>query len=373
MDENGAPPTSTVRLPLGPYHPTLGLPLDLTLRLRGETIAGLAPVVAGYARRGVVERAVGRPIDEALLIVERACSLAHESHRIALCMAVEAATGTVVPPAAQRVRLLYAELERILARLWNLAQLARAAADREAEADALEQREALFEALHAATGRRQYWAVSVPGGVREDLDAEPLKRALDAFEPAVAAWRGRVAPAGRLGRIGHDLGPLNAERAAKLGLMGIAARGSRPIEDLRRAHPYGAYDAGAAALQVTDRRLGGDVAARLVCIVEDVGTSLSLARPVAEELAAAATPPAVRVALGEARPGAIGASAVEGPHGPIEVAVALASDGTLAQLRLGAPGAATLVALPELLEGRSLTQAMVILASLDLCIECLDL
>jgi membrane-bound hydrogenase subunit alpha len=372
MDEKGAPRTSTIRLPLGPYHPTLALPLDLTLRLRGETIEGLAPVGTGYACRGIAALAVGRPIDEALLIVERACSLAHESYRIALCMAAEAATNTAVPLIAQRVRLLYAEIERILARLWNLVQIARAAGDHEAEADALEQREALFEALQAATGRRHYWAVSVPGGVRENLDATPLKHVLGAFDRALEAWRARVAPAGRLGRICRDLGPLNAERAAKLGLTGIVARGSRPIEDLRRARPYGAYDANTAALKVTDRKLGGDVAARLVCIIEDVGTSLSLARPVADELAAA-TLPAVRAAPGEAQPGAISLGAVEGPHGPIEVAVTLAGADSLAQLRLSAPGAATLAALPELLEGRSLAQASVILASLDLCIECLDL
>lgn len=372
MDEKGAPPTSTIRLPLGPYHPTLALPLDLTLRLRGETIEGLAPVGTGYARRGIAALAAGRPIDEALLIVERACSFAHESYRIALCMAVEAATSTAVPLIAQHVRLLYAEIERILARLWNLVQIARAAGDHKAEADALEQREALFESLQAATGRRHYWAVSVPGGVRENLDATPLKRVLGAFDRALDAWRARVAPAGRLGRICRDLGPLNAERAAKLGLTGVAARGSRPIEDLRRARPYGAYGANTAALKVTDRKLGGDVAARLVCIIEDVGTSLSLARPVADELAAA-TLPAVRAAPGEAQPGAISLGAVEGPHGPIEVAVTLAGADSLAQLRLSAPGAATLAGLPELLEGRSLAQASVILASLDLCIECLDL
>lgn len=364
---------STVRLPLGPYHPTLALPLDLTLRLRGETVVGLAPIEAGYARRDIAGLAAGRPIHEALLIVERACSLAHESHRIALCMAVEAAASAAVPPAAQRVRLLYAELERILARLWNLVQIARAAGWSEAEADALEQRETLFEALQAATGRRHYWAVSVPGGVREDLDAAPLKRVLDAFDPALAAWRTRVAPTGRLGRIARHLGSLSAERAAELGLTGIAARGSRLTEDLRRTRPYGAYDANTAALKVTERELGGDVAARLVCIIEDVGTSLSLAQPVADELAAATTLPALRAALGEVRPGTICAAAVEGPHGPIELAVTLAGAERLAQLRLSAPGAATLTALPELLEGRSLAQATVILASLDLCIECLDL
>ena len=365
---------SKVRLPLGPYHPAAALPLGLGLCLHGETIAGLAPVETGYARRGIADLAAGRPIDEVLLIVERACSLAHESHRIALCMAIEAAAGFAAPPAALRVRLLYAELERIMARLWNLALCARAVGAGEAEAEALEQREALYEALQAATGRRQFWAVALPGGVREDLDAAPLKRVLHTLDPALAGWRAWVAPSGPLGRAGDALGRLSAERIAELELTGIAACGSRAGADLRRAQPYGAYDAHAAALAVPERRLGGDVAARLVCIVDDIGASVALARPVTDELVAAAAPPALRAQLGGLRPGAIGVAAVEGPHGPIEIAVTLAGAASLAQLRLSEPGTAALVvALPELLEGRSLTQAPVILASLDLCIECLDL
>jgi Ni,Fe-hydrogenase III large subunit len=52
--------------------------------------------------------------------------------------------------------------------------------------------------------------------------------------------------------------------------------------------------------------------------------------------------------------------------------VALADAEHVARLRLETPGAALIPALPEILEGGQLAQASLILASLDLCLECLD-
>src|SRR5579863_3800940 len=129
---------SAIAFPLGPYHPALPLPMALTLRLSGETVVGVAPVDAagalapgatGYCRRGVAELCVGRAPDDALAIVERSCSLAGPAHRQALCLALEAVAGVEAPESDRIARSLFAELARILARLWTLGQVARAAAE----------------------------------------------------------------------------------------------------------------------------------------------------------------------------------------------------------------------------------------------------
>lgn len=333
----------------------------------------------GFARRDTAALAVNRPLEDALAIVERTCSLAHEAHRLALCMAVESATGAKPTQSAERTRLVFAECERILARLWTLAQVSRAAGLPISSGDALEQRETLFDALQTATGRRHYWAVAVPGGVREGLDLAPLGGAIEEIAAALPEWRKQVAARGPLAVAGKGAGNIAAERARSLGLTGIAAAGSYEAEDLRRARPYGAYAEMSAQLEATARARSGDAAARLVCIVEDLAVSLGLVR---ESIAAldGATPGApVEASATRLAAGAVVSGAVEGPHGPVEIAVTLDFDGDgdsgdrLAQLRLSARGAEALVAaLPELLEGCRLSQAAVILASLDLCVECLD-
>lgn len=348
--------------------------MGLTLRLRGETVAGVEPVQTGFACRDVAGLAASRPLEEALAIVERTCSLSHEAHRLALSMAVERATGAKPTPAAEQTRLVFAECERILARLWTLAQVSRAAGLPIPFGDALEQRETLFDALQTATGRRHYWAVAVPGGVREGLDLTPLATTIEEIEAALPQWRKQVAPNGPLAVAGKGAGVITAERAKTLGLTGIAAAGSYEAEDLRRARPYGAYAGMSTQLEGGSRLRGGDAAARLVCIVEDLAVSLALVREASAALNGA-TPEVPAEATG-AQPaaGALVSEAAEGPHGPVEVAAALSGDGeALAQLRLSAPGAEALVAaLPGLLEGCRLSQAAVIVASLDLCVECLD-
>lgn len=338
-------------------------------------MAGVEPVQTGFARRDAAELAANRPLDEALAIVERTCSHSHEAHRLALSMAVESATGAKPAVVAQQMRLVFAECERILARLWTLAQVSRAAGLPIPFGDALEQRETLFDALQTATGRRHYWAVAVPGGVREGIDLAPLGAAIEEVEVGLPAWRKQVAPNGPLAIAGKGAGILSAERAKALGLTGIAAAGSYEAEDLRRARPYGAYAGMSALLEGGARSRGGDAAARLVCIVEDLAISLALVREAAVAIDGAAPgAPAKASGTRPAAAGAVVSEAVEGPHGPVEVAATLSGDGgALAQLRLATPGTAALVAaLPELLEGCRLSQAAVVVASLDLCVECVD-
>jgi Ni,Fe-hydrogenase III large subunit len=344
--------------------------LGLTLRLQGETVAGVEPTRAGYARRDVVEIAAGRPLNDALAIVERLCSLSHEAHRLALCQAVERATGAKPAPAADRIRLVFAECERILARLWTLARVSRAAGLPTPAGDALEQRETLFDALQAATGQRHYWAVAIPGGVRDpDVDLALISAATGEIEEALPEWRKLVAPSGQLGIAGKGAGTIAAARAQELKLTGAAAAGSYEAADLRRTQSYGAYAGVSATLEGAAFPRSGDTAARLVYIVEDLAASLTLVRETVAAHGAASTD-----AKAPAAPrGAAASTAVEGPHGPIEVAATLGDDGTLAQLSVSSSGTeALLAALPEILEGCRLQQAAVILASLDLCVECLD-
>jgi Ni,Fe-hydrogenase III large subunit len=366
----GSAPTSTTLFPLGPYHPALTQPLGLALRLRAETIAGVGSPRTGYCRRGIADLVEGASLDDALAVIERSCSLAGTTHRIAFCQAVEVATGAAVPEHARVMRIFFAELERLLARLWLLATVSRAAGQPAPLRDALEQREALFEALEEATGQRHYWAVAVPGGVREDVNIEPLDKVIDELNHTLEIWRAATGPHGPLGRAGHGVGTLSAERAAELKLAGIAAAGSGVAHDLRRDEPYGGYrdinyDWPAAS------EGAGDTSARTRAAVEDCAQSLGMARAAFDALGQAATKGAGTAIK---RPSATveAETHLEGPHGPVTLALALNPDLTVTQVRVETPVGNTLAALSEALEGRLVSQAPAILASLDLCMECLD-
>lgn len=391
--------------------------MALTLRLSGETIVGVAPVDAagalapsatGYCRRGVVDLCVGRAPDDALAIVEHSCSLAGAAHRQALCLALEAVAGVEAPESDRIARSLFAELARILARLWTLGQIARAAAENAPYYEALEQREQFFDALEDATGERAYWGVARPGGVRSDVKMAPIREALDRFGGAVETWRVATGPQGPLGRTTVGVGRITRRRAAEWGLTGVAACGAGLADatgataDLRRSAPYDGYrdvaitwpdssegttnaanagdDAADGHAASSSRASGGanangkrgDVADRMRCAVDDMALSVTIAQAclgaLGDEPALGATP----ILANQWRAGE-GAATVAGPHGPVTVAVSLDAQGTISRLRLATPGAGLLAALPSTLMERPLAHTPLILASLDLCLECLDL
>jgi Ni,Fe-hydrogenase III large subunit len=361
---------------LGPYHPALLQPLALTFKLRGETVVHADPPGHGYCHRGVEALASGKPVSQTLDIVERSCSFAGHSHRVAVCQAIEAATASTPSARADLVRGLLAEIERALARLWTLGITARAAGLHVLLRDALAHREGLFDALERATGQRSFWGIAEPGGVRE-VDAAGLEALADAVEQltgALGTWRISASPRGPLGRAGTGVGKITEERARALQLTGLAARAGGIASDLRRDAPYGAYanidcawDADAPAT-----RDGSDVAARMALAISDLAVSLRLARTMIDALPAADDTSVVARSGARSR-ARNGHGRVEGPHGAVEADVAMASGDVVDSVRLQVPGGALLASLPELLDGQPIALVPLILASLDLCMECADL
>ncbi len=272
----------------------------------------------------------------------------------------------------------------MLARLWTLALAARAAGAISLYRLALDQREALFAALEAGTGQRHYWAVTVPGGVRNDLDLAPLQETLSLLEPRLGAWKVAVGPTGQIGRVGNQMGAISTDQAQTIGLAGLAARGSGVETDLRITKPYAAY--GQYQVQLLGgeaeeeghvregaRKVAGDVTSRLTAAAADLLSSHSIAQAAISQLTtepdeSAATP----AGLPAPAENSTVTSSVECPHGPITTTFRFTGDRVMSGLELETPGAILVEALPQLLEGRLLLQVPLILASLDLCIECLD-
>jgi Ni,Fe-hydrogenase III large subunit len=363
-------PTTTVFFPLGPYSPATAQPFAVLLRLRGETIVGVEPPEAGYCRRGIAALIEGRTVDAALPVVEHSCSFAGSAHRLALCRALESAAQVTPSHAATATRVLFAEVERVLARLWTLGFTARGLNLAGLWQAALQQREELQVALEEVTGSRAFWGIATPGGARDALDLDPLRTALETLDPSVTAWRVAAGPQGLLGRAGKGVGRVSEERARALGLRGLAGAGSYPTDDLRATGDDGDYAELDVAWPSLDGKRTGDVAARLSCAVEDMATSLEIAKTCLNDLPAGEATAALPLTL-PAQSSSLRA-AVEGPHGPATLTATRSAAGTLAAVRLDTPAQAVVDALPELLEGRPLAHALPTLASMDLCLECLD-
>ena len=343
-------------------------PLALTLHLRGETILGADLHDDLAAVRGIAALAEGRPLAEALTLVERVCALSGTAHRLVFCMAVEDAAGARVPRGAQLMRVLFAELERMLARLWVLALTARAMGQSAPYRQALELREMLFSALELATGARVYWGVVVPGGVRGGIDLAPLHTVLGRLAPMLDTMRTAVASHGPLGRAGAGLGGVSGERVLALGIHGLVTQGVAAADDLRRTRPYGGYADVSIEWPAHGATLS-DAAARLRSCMNEIDTSRHLARQCLELLQDEwqDEPPVLLEFEGAIEQTQ---ASVQGPHGPVTGALGLDERLRVTGVQLDVPGRRLLAAVPALLLGHSVREVPILLASLDLCTEC---
>lgn len=364
--------TSAVSFPLGPYHPALSEPYALRLRLRGERVVAATEPVYGYGRRGVLEMIVGQPLDDALVLLERACAHTGQAYRLALSIAVERAGRLTTPPDAQLARVFFAELEMALSALWTLSEIARTLNLPALRTRGLGQRERIFAAVGEATGERVYWGVARPGGVREGIRFGSARAILDWLPEIVESWRVATAPQGALRRAAERL---EAERTKERPVApeSAGAADAAPTvgrEDARRVNPYGGYRLITLDWSSLDdgHVTATDVAAWALRLATRLKLSADIMRVCAESLddeepGRATTP----VTAG------VGSVTVQTAHGPARLDVTLASDLRIAQLRLATPCAAALAEAPQWLLGRRLAHVPAILAGLDLCPSCAEL
>jgi NADH-quinone oxidoreductase subunit D len=352
-------------LPLGPYHPALPEPIWYHLHLQGEQIARVE-ITTGYTHRGVETLLTRRDFGEGLKLAERLCGSAAHHHRLGYCLALERLAGIDAPPRAHALRSLFCEVERLLSHLSWAAQVARAVEQPRAFYAAIEAHERLLEALERATGQRLLWGLPIPGGVASAPDGTPLQDALQQTSDALAQLEQHLIRDREMQRRTRGLAVIPAEQARQLKLTGPVARASDLDDDTRRQQPYAAY----ADLNLPDQapRTAGDTHARLAARLDEIRQSIALAEQLLDKLPGGplAQPFPAALPSGEAE------AAIEGPQGRETWQVRGDGSARPADVTITTASERNLTAVPLALEGNKLSDALLILASLDLCIACID-
>ncbi|HEY7356060.1 MAG TPA: nickel-dependent hydrogenase large subunit [Ktedonobacterales bacterium] len=352
-------------LPLGPYHPALSEPVWYHLHLQGETIARVE-ITTGYAARGVEALLTQRDVEDGLKLAERLCGSAAHHHRLGYCLALERLAAVQPPPRARALRSLFCEVERLLSHLSWAAQVARAVERPRAFYAAIEAHERLVEALEQATGRRLLWGLPIPGGVASAPDLAPLEQELASFSETLDQLEQRLARERGMQRRARGLATITAEQAREATLTGPIARAAGLEYDTRRAAPYDAY----ASLELSEHAAStaGDTQTRLVTRLDEMRASLDLAESLLEQLpdGPLAQPFPNLLPSGEAE------ASIEGPQGQETWRIQGNGSARPASVTITTASRRNLAAVPLALEGNHLSDALLILASLDLCIACVD-
>ena len=353
------------KIPVGPYHPLQKEPELFILEVEGERIVDVERR-AGYSHRGIEWLCERRSYDQVLFLVDRVCGICSASHTIAFCNAVEDILGIDIPARAKFIRTIVAELERIHSHLLWLGLAGYYMGCNTLWMWAWECREPVLDIFERITGNRQFRGMMRIGGVRRDIGREDIPfilKTLSDLEPKVEMLAGVLLNDPVIGarlRVGR----LRREDAVRYCVTGPTARGAGVDIDVRRDEPYAAYDL--IEWKVITREEGDVLAMALVRIFE-VLESVKIIReclrimpegPIAGEVKD--IPPGEGIGRGEA------------PRG--ECFYYVLSDGTNIprRVKIRAPSYVNVPSFKARVIGETLSDAIIILASVDPCYSCTE-
>ena len=372
----------------GPQHPAAHGVLRLVVEMDGEIVERCDPHI-GLLHRGTEKLIEYKNYLQAVPYFDRLDYVSPMCQEHAYALAVEKLLGIAPPPRGQYLRILFAELTRILNHLLNVTTFALDIGALTPTLWGFEQRELLMEFYEAVSGSRMHAAYFRPGGVHQDMPAgmaEKMWEWTEQFPKFMADLETLVTENRIFKQRTVDIGIVSSEQAIDWGFSGPMLRASGVAWDLRKAQPYDSYEKMDFDIPVGKT---GDCWARYLVRLEEMNQSWRIMRQVLKELPAGEVktndrkiaPPkrgemknsmealihhfklyteGYHVPAGETY------TAVEAPKG--EFAVYLVSDGSNKPYRchIRAPGFPHLQALDMMSKGHMLADLSANIGSLDI-------
>ena len=182
-------------IPYGPVRSGVFESAQFLVQTGGEDVAYCAQRLF-FKRRGAERRICEVPLELAVLVAERVSGTSSVAHALAFSHAVESLAETEVPPRAQAIRRILAELERLYNHLEATVRECEDASLSVAQAQFAALKERLHRLAGALVGNRYLRGAVVPGGTRIDLDAiavDLIDDDHDRLGTRLDAYRGRAA------------------------------------------------------------------------------------------------------------------------------------------------------------------------------------
>ena len=311
-------------IPVGPVHAGTIEPGHFRFSIVGEKVLRLEERL-GYKHKGIEKRFESMTLEEGARLAGRVSGDSTVAYAWAYAMALESLTGTRPSERALLVRALLLERERIANHLGDLGYLGNDCALSFGFAQFWRLKEQMLRENARLFGHRYLMDCIVPGGVDCDVDAAGITALNDEalrLKDEVRELRSIYYNHAGLQDRCITTGRLAPDTAARLGVVGLAARASGHAIDARAYPAFAPYDR--LQPKVASHR-NGDVAARIVVRFEETFESLRLQRSIVRSLGEGA----LKVALVPAREGSFGLGWVEGWRGEVLVALEAGAAGRI--------------------------------------------
>ena len=231
-------------LNFGPQHPAAHGVLRLVLEMDGEVIDRADPHI-GLLHRGTEKLIENKTYLQAVPYFDRLDYVAPQNQEHAFALAVERLADMEVPPRAQYIRVLYAEIGRILNHILNITAYAMDVGAMTPMLWAFEHRELLMEFCERASGARLHMAYFRPGGVAQDLPAgllDDISSWANEYPKMIDELEGLLTDNRIFKQRTVDVGIVSAEQANDWAFSGPNLRASGVAWDLRKSQPYDVYE-----------------------------------------------------------------------------------------------------------------------------------
>lgn len=392
-----------VYLNMGPHHPSTHGVLRLVLQMSGQTIVDVVPDI-GFHHRGAEKMGERQSWHTYIPYTDRIDYLSGVMNNFPYVLAVERLAGLEAPDRAKVIRLMLAELFRVISHLVYLGTLSQDLGMMSPVFYMFNDREHALDIVEAITGARMHPGWFRIGGVAQDLPQgwETLMRDfLKRMTGSMRQYR-RLLMNNRMFKLRTvGISPLSVAEAIDWGATGPMLRACGKRWDFRKDRPYGGYDQFDFEVPTGER---GDCYDRATVHFEEIHQSLRLIEQCMAHMPAGpyksdqslATPPRkeslyerlpsastmydietlihhfVHVSWGPVVPPGEAAVGVEGTKG--NNTYYLVSDGntTSYRTRIRTPSFAHLQMVPMLARGLTIPDLVAILGSLDFVLADVD-
>ncbi len=228
---------------MGPQHPSTHGVLRLILRLDGETVREVIPVL-GYIHRSIEKMGEFLTLRQFVHLTDRMDYLSSIMNNWSVSKTVEKAAGIETNERIETIRTIMAELQRIQSHQlwWGVMGM-----DLGAFTPFLygfRDREQITDIIEETVGSRLTLNYIQPGGLMADIHPNFVKRVKDFltyFKPKLDEYEGLMSGNIIMQERLCNVGVLKADDAISLGTTGPVLRASGVPHDLRKLEPYGVY------------------------------------------------------------------------------------------------------------------------------------
>ncbi|MBS1876895.1 MAG: NADH dehydrogenase (quinone) subunit D [Acidobacteria bacterium] len=231
-------------LNMGPQHPSTHGVLRVVLELEGETVIKAQPDI-GYLHTGIEKQFETRTWHQGVVLTDRVDYLSNLSNNLTYALAVEKLMQLEIPPAAQYMRVMLAELQRIESHLVWLGTHALDIGAMSVFFYCFREREDILRIKEMFSGQRMMTSYIRPGG----LALEPPRgwrkvvgKFLGTFPSRVDEYEELLEKNPIWLRRTQGVGHFALDDMLDLGVTGPMIRGAGVPLDVRKMTPYSSYE-----------------------------------------------------------------------------------------------------------------------------------